>query len=66
MDSDGVKWFSNSLSFPSPFHLLQHLCSLPIKEISKVTLSPYFTLMNKEIYKDLEQLGLNYYSNRSY
>jgi len=63
--SDFVQWFSKSLSFPSPFHLFQHLCLLPIQEMAKVKLSPYFSLMNAEINEDLNLLGLNYYYNRS-
>jgi len=61
--SDLMQWFSKSLFFTSPYHLLQHLCNLPIQEMAKVKVSPYFKLMNKEIYEDLNQLGLNYYSN---
>jgi len=63
--SDFMQWFSKSLCFASPYHLLQHLCNLPLQEMAKVKVSPYFKLMNKEIYEDLNQLGLNYYSNRS-
>jgi len=63
--SDFMKWFSKSLSFPTPIHLFQHLCFLPIQEMAKVKLSPYFTSMNAEIYKNLDRLGLNYYYNSS-